>query len=80
MTRPRNGVCGKIKPMEKVVTKIRSFEAADRADKEYYHRLTPLERLEILLELNRRWPSTDAPTSDRLQRVCRIIKRASGYL
>jgi hypothetical protein len=64
--------------MEKVFTVVHSFEEADRADKEYYHRLTPLERLDILLELNRRWPQIDASTPERLQRVYKIIKRPSG--
>ncbi len=42
--------------MEKVITVVRSFDEADRADKEYYRSLSPIERLAILLELNRHWP------------------------
>lgn len=64
--------------MEKVLNVSRSFEEADRADKDYYHGLTPLKRLEILLELNKRWPQTDASTPPRFQRVCKIIKRSPG--
>ena len=37
--------------VEKRVAKFRSFEEADKADREFYKRLTPEERLEILLEL-----------------------------
>jgi hypothetical protein len=61
--------------VEKVAFVARSFEEAERADREYYQGLTPLQRLEILLELNRRWPKDDhAADSERLARVYRIIK------
>jgi hypothetical protein len=61
--------------MEKVVHIARSFEEADRADREYYRRLTPVQRVEILLELNRRWPRDEhGPDPERLERVYRIIK------
>jgi hypothetical protein len=63
--------------MEKQVTILRSFEEADRADKEYYRRLTPSQRLDILLELNKRWPaSADAESDRRLARVYRITELA----
>ncbi len=61
--------------MERVVKVFRSFEECDRAEKEYYRSLTPQERLEILIELNRRLPgSGDHEASERLERVYRIIK------
>jgi hypothetical protein len=61
--------------MEKVVKVLKSFEESDRADREYYHSLTPHERLEILLELNSRWPrSGDDETREGLARVYRIVK------
>ncbi len=61
--------------MQKVFTISKSFEESDLRDKIYYQGLTPLQRLEILLELNSRWPITsDDPNSQRLQRVYRIIK------
>jgi hypothetical protein len=61
--------------MEKVVHIARSFEEADRADREYYQSLTPLQRLETLLEPNRRWPRDEyGPEPERLERVYRIIK------
>ena len=37
--------------VEKKVAKFRSFEEAEKADREFYARLTPQARLEILLEL-----------------------------
>jgi hypothetical protein len=61
--------------MEKVVKVSRSFEECDRADKAYYHSLSPEQRLEILFELNSRWPVRDQDeASQRLERVYRIIK------
>lgn len=47
--------------MERVIAIYRSFEEADRADREYYRRLTPAQRLEILFELNERvdWSNYD---------------------
>jgi hypothetical protein len=61
--------------MEKVVKILKSFEESDRADKAYYRSLTPHQRLEILWELNRRWPTSgDDEASERLERVYRIVK------
>lgn len=61
--------------MEKVVAITHSFEEAERAEKAYYQRLTPLERLAILLELNRRWSEpAHADAAPGLQRVYRIVK------
>ena len=61
--------------MEKVVKVLKSFEESDRADKAYYHSLTPHQRLEILWELNSLWPTSgDDKTPERLERVYRITK------
>ena len=54
--------------VEKRVAKFRSFEEADKADREFYKRLTPEERLEILLELLNHAPE------QRLERVCRVTQ------
>lgn len=62
--------------MEKTVTILHSFEEAEEAPRNYYRSLTPLERLQILLELNRRWrEGIDADLSTRHERVYRMIKR-----
>jgi hypothetical protein len=62
-------------PRKKGVAVARSFEESDRLDKEYYQSLTPLERLEILGELNRRWPAqSNADRAERVVRVCRVVK------
>ncbi len=61
--------------MGKFASIARSFEEAERAEKEYYQRLTPLERLAIMLELNERWSeSAHAEAAPGFQRVYRIVK------
>jgi len=54
--------------MEKTLTKFRSFEEAERADRDFYKRLTPQARLAILLELLNHAPE------QRLERVYRVTK------
>ena len=61
--------------VNKVVAIAHSFTEAERADKEYYQGLTPLERLAIMLELNRRWSEpTHTDSAPGFQRVYRIVK------
>lgn len=61
--------------VEKVVKIFKSFEESDRADRAYYQGLTPQQRLEILCELNSRWPESGGDErSEGLARVYRIIK------
>lgn len=61
--------------MDKTVTISRSFKEAEDNDKAYYQSLTPVQRLAILLELNRRWAlDNHADPSPRLERVYRIVK------
>lgn len=59
-----------IKP---VVAKFRTHQEAERADAEYYRRLSPAERLEILFELRARAHKEDDAASGRLARVYRIV-------
>ena len=54
--------------MLKTVRKLRSFAEADRADREFYRKLSGKERLSILLELTKQEPEP------RIERVCRVIK------
>jgi hypothetical protein len=61
--------------MEKVVKVVKSFEESDRSYREYYQSLTPHQRLEMLWELNGRWPrSRDDEASEGLERVYQIVK------
>jgi hypothetical protein len=54
--------------VEKRVKRFASFAEADRADREFYKKLSGKERLKILLELINHAPE------QRLERVSRIIK------
>jgi hypothetical protein len=61
--------------MDKVISVFNSFAESDEADKNYYRRLSPEERLQILVALDRRWPINDnARPSQGFERVYRIIK------
>jgi hypothetical protein len=50
------------------------FEAADRADDEYYAALAPQERLEILLDLVAAYRESTGETSTRFERVCCVTE------
>lgn len=59
--------------MEKVVRIFHSFEEADAADLEERLRMTPEERISIVLELQNRYYGDAAQQS--FERVCRVIER-----
>ncbi len=52
--------------------KYTSFAEAEQEDREFYATLTPNERLQILLELVRRYQGDPPP---RLERVYKVVKR-----
>jgi hypothetical protein len=54
--------------VEKTAIKFRNFADADKADREFYRKLSGQERLNILLELSKHEPER------RLERVYRIAK------
>lgn len=61
--------------MEKVVRRYLSFEAADKADDEFYASLTPAQRIEILTGLIvRAYEGENAPQKGSL-RVPFVFKR-----
>ncbi|MBZ0111915.1 MAG: hypothetical protein K8J08_05615 [Thermoanaerobaculia bacterium] len=62
--------------MERVVRVYESFADADRADIEYYRSLSPLERLDIALELARRHREAIGQAGTRLVRVHRVVELA----
>ena len=58
--------------METVFRKFNSFAEADAAEHETYMRMTPQQRIQIVLELQKMWyPNA---TEQRLARVYRIVK------
>jgi hypothetical protein len=60
--------------MERIVAKFRTHQEAEKATLEYYLRLSPAERLEILLNLRALAHQEDNATSGRLARVYRITQ------
>ena len=54
--------------MEKTVKRFRNFAEAEKADRDFYKKLTGNERLQVLVELLNHAPK------QRLERVSRITK------
>jgi hypothetical protein len=54
--------------VEKTVQRFSGFAEADKADRDFYKKLTGNQRLQILVELSKHEPE------QRLERVYRIIK------
>lgn len=61
--------------MGPAVRMFKSFDEADRADREYYRNLTPEQRLDIFLALlDQPYPGRNR-AQERLERVYRVVKR-----
>jgi len=60
--------------VERVWAEFASHEDARRSDLAYYRRLSPQQRLDILLELITTFRSEEDAFSERLERVCRVAK------
>jgi hypothetical protein len=67
---------GKIPAMEHVVRVFSSFDEAEQADAAFYANLTPQERLDVLLELIERHRSALGPSTQRFERVVRVVDLA----
>jgi uncharacterized protein YdeI (YjbR/CyaY-like superfamily) len=59
--------------VEKIVKKFRTFAESEAADRDFYRSLTPEQRMEIFFEINSRGRGNEA--EQRLERVCRVVKR-----
>jgi hypothetical protein len=55
--------------VEKKLRRFANFAEAEKADRDFYKKLTGNERLQILIELSKHVPE------QRLERVSRIVKR-----
>jgi hypothetical protein len=56
--------------MEKSIRVFRTFEDAEQADREFYMRLTPQERIEIISRLReQRHPAADQQGFQRVYRI-----------
>ena len=64
--------------MERVVTRFRSREEAEEAEHQYYARLSPKERVDLLLELVAQASEATDEAESRLARVCRIAPLGGG--
>ena len=64
--------------MKPVVAKFRTFREAEAATRDYYLRLSPAERLEILFQLRAMAHKESDATSARLARVYRIAQLKRG--
>jgi hypothetical protein len=68
--------------IERVIRKFNSFEEADAADREYYASLTGNQRVEIVLELQRRYREAyfgyDHEAAERLERVIKVVPLKEG--
>jgi hypothetical protein len=64
--------------MEPVIAKFRTFREAEAASRDYYRRLSPAERLEILFQLRAMAHKESDTTSGRLARVYRITQLERG--
>ncbi len=58
--------------VERVWRRFEGHEEARRANLDYYRRLSPQQRLDILLELMSAFRKEEDASSERLERVCRI--------
>ncbi len=67
-----------MKNMEAIVAKFRTFWEAEEATREYYRRLSPAERLEILFQLRTIAHKEDDAASGSLARVYRIAQLKRG--
>lgn len=64
--------------MERVAAVFTSFADADRAEEEYYARLSPAECIEILLELAENHRRSLGRAAERFERVGRIVHLSDG--
>jgi hypothetical protein len=64
--------------MERVIAKFRTFREADDATREYYRRLSPQQRIEMVFQLRSAWHKESDAASGRLARVYRIAELKRG--
>jgi len=61
--------------MEKVARLFASFEEADEADRQDHVRMSPRQRVEMLLWLRRSMVKDGDESAERLERVLTVVER-----
>ena len=64
--------------MERVVRIFRSFEEAERVEREYYASLTPQQRVNLLQEMRAQYLESLGEAGRGFENVCRITKLPDG--
>jgi len=60
--------------VEKVARIFASFDEADEADRQAYERMSPQERIQMLLSLRRMMVKEGDESAERLERVLTVVK------
>jgi hypothetical protein len=60
--------------VEKVARVFASFEEADEADRQAYERMSPQQRIEMLLSLRRMMVKEGDESAERLERVLTVVE------
>jgi hypothetical protein len=60
--------------MEKVARVFASFKEADDADRQAYERMSPQERIDMLLSLRRMMVKEGDESAERLERVLTVVE------
>ena len=60
--------------MEKVARVFASFEEADNADRQAYDRMSPQQRVDMLLSLRRMMVKEGDESAERLERVLTVVE------
>jgi len=60
--------------LDRTVAKFSSHEEAAQADREYYLRLTPQQRVDLVIEMMENFRKEGDAATERFERVYRIVK------
>jgi hypothetical protein len=61
--------------VEKVLRVFASFDDADHADRQAYEKMTPQQRIGMLLQLRRSMVKEGDESAERLERVITVVER-----
>jgi hypothetical protein len=61
--------------MERVARLFPSFEDADETDRQDYERVSPRQRVEMLLRLRRSMVKEGDESAERLERILTVVER-----